>query len=237
MANPYFQFKKFTVWHDKCAMKVGTDGVLLGAWASIERCQRILDVGTGTGLIALMLAQRSTAILDAIDIDSDACLQARENIAKSPFANRIQVYQTSLSEYMPDENIKYDLIVSNPPYFIDSLKCPDTKRNLARHTDTLSLPDLLRDSRKLLAAEGNIDLVLPFDQRESLIDLAREESLSPSREAHVSPIPDAPPKRLLIELSATPVAKPKSSHLTLEIERHRYSDEFTAIAKDFYLKM
>ena len=193
MANPYFQFKKFTVWHDKCAMKVGTDGVLLGAWASIERCQRILDVGTGTGLIALMLAQRSTAILDAIDIDSDACLQARENIAKSPFANRIQVYQTSLSEYMPDE--------------------------------------------KLLAAEGNIALVLPFDQRESLIDLAREESLSPSREAHVSPIPDAPPKRLLIELSATPVAKPKSSHLTLEIERHRYSDEFTAIAKDFYLKM
>ena len=123
-------------------MKVGTDGVLLGAWASTERCQRILDVGTGTGLIALMLAQRSTASLDAIDIDLDACLQARENIAKSPFANRIQVYQTSLSEYMPDENIKYDLIVSNPPYFIDSLKCPDTKRNLARHTDTLSLPDL-----------------------------------------------------------------------------------------------
>ena len=196
-------------------MKVGTDGVLLGAWASTERCQRILDVGTGTGLIALMLAQRSTAILDAIDIDSDACLQAQENIAKSPFANRIQVYQTSLSEYMPDENIKYDLIVSNPPYFIDSLKCPDTKRNLARHTDTLSL----------------------FEQRESLIDIAREESLSPSREAHVSPIPDAPPKRLLIELSATPVAKPKSSHLTLEIERHRYSEEFTAIAKDFYLKM
>ena len=202
-------------------MKVGTDGVLLGAWASTERCQRILDVGTGTGLIALMLAQRSTAILDAIDIDSDACLQAQENIAKSPFANRIQVYQTSLSEYMPDENIKYDLIVSNPPYFIDSLK----------------LPDLLRDSRKLLAPEGNIALVLPFEQRESLIDIAREESLSPSREAHVSPIPDAPPKRLLIELSATPVAKPKSSHLTLEIERHRYSEEFTAIAKDFYLKM
>ncbi len=152
-------------------MKVGTDGVLLGAWASTERCQRILDVGTGTGLIALMLAQRSTAILDAIDIDS------------------------------------------------------------------LSLPDLLRDSRKLLAPEGNIALVLPFEQRESLIDIAREESLSPSREAHVSPIPDAPPKRLLIELSATPVAKPKSSHLTLEIERHRYSEEFTAIAKDFYLKM
>ncbi len=218
-------------------MKVGTDGVLLGAWANIERCQRTLDVGTGTGLIALMLAQRSTAILDAIDIDPDACLQARENIAKSPFTNRIQVYQTSLSEYKPNENIKYDLIVSNPPYFIDSLKCPDTKRNLARHTDTLSLPDLLRDSRKLLAPEGNIALVLPFEQREYLIGLAREESLSPSRETHVSPIPDATPQRLLIELSAKPVAEPKLSHLTLEIKRHRYTDEFTALAKDFYLKM
>ncbi|WP_455634159.1 tRNA1(Val) (adenine(37)-N6)-methyltransferase [Parabacteroides sp.] len=237
MANPYFQFKKFTVWHDKCAMKVGTDGVLLGAWASTERCLRILDVGTGTGLIALMLAQRSTTILDAIDIDPDACLQARENIAKSPFANRTQVYQTSLSEYKPDEHIKYDLIVSNPPYFIDSLKCPDTKRNLARHTDTLSLPDLLRDSRKLLAPEGNIALVLPFEQREYLIGLAREESLFPLRETHVSPVPDAIPKRLLIELSAKPVTEPELSYLTLEIERHRYTDEFIALAKDFYLKM
>ncbi len=218
-------------------MKVGTDGVLLGAWASTERCLRILDVGTGTGLIALMLAQRSTAILDAIDIDPDACLQARENIAKSPFANRTQVYQTSLSEYKPDEHIKYDLIVSNPPYFIDSLKCPDTKRNLARHTDTLSLPDLLRDSRKLLAPEGNIALVLPFEQREYLIGLAREESLFPLRETHVSPVPDAIPKRLLIELSAKPVTEPELSYLTLEIERHRYTDEFIALAKDFYLKM
>ncbi|MDD2954039.1 MAG: methyltransferase [Parabacteroides sp.] len=237
MANPYFQFKSFTVWHDKCAMKVGTDGVLLGAWAKTESCQRILDVGTGTGLIALMLAQRGTAILDAIDIDSDACSQARENIAKSPFANRIQVYRTPLSEYTPDEGINYDLIVSNPPYFIDSLKCPDTKRSLARHTDTLPLPDLLRDSRKLLAPEGNIALILPFEQRESLIDLAREESLFPSRETHVSPVPDASPKRLLIELSAKPVAEPELSYLTLEIERHRYTDEFTALAKDFYLKM
>ena len=237
MANPYFQFKRFTVWHDKCAMKVGTDGVLLGAWANIERCQRILDVGTGTGLIALMLAQRSTAVLDAIDIDPDACLQARENIAKSPFANWIQIYQTPLSEYKPDESIKYDLIVSNPPYFIDSLKCPDTKRNLARHTDTLSLPDLLRDSRKLLAPKGNIALVLPFEQREFLIDLARKESLFPLRETHVSPVPDAIPKRLLIELSAKPVTEPELSYLTLEIERHRYTDEFIALAKDFYLKM
>lgn len=237
MANPYFQFKKFTVWHDKCAMKVGTDGVLLGVWANTEKCQRILDIGTGTGLVALMLAQRGTAMLDAIDIDSDACLQARENIAKSPFANRIQVYQTPLSEYIPEEHIKYDLIVSNPPYFVDSLKCPDTKRSLARHTDTLSLPDLLRDSRKLLAPEGNIALVLPFEQRESLINFARRESLFPARETHVSPIPDANPKRLLIELSAKPVADPRLSHLTLEIERHRYTDEFTALAKDFYLKM
>lgn len=218
-------------------MKVGTDGVLLGAWAKTEKCKRILDVGTGTGLIALMLAQRSTAILDAIDIDPDACLQAWENIATSPFANRIHVYQTPLSEYVPDGDIKYDLIVSNPPYFIDSLKCPDNKRNLARHTDTLSLPDLLHDSHKLLVPKGNIALVLPFEQRDSLIDFARKESLYPSRETYVSPVPGTAPKRLLIELSTEPAAEPQLSHLTLEIERHRYTDEFTALAKDFYLKM
>lgn len=237
MANPYFQFKKFTVWHDKCAMKVGTDGVLLGAWTHTHGSERILDIGTGTGLIALMLAQRSDAIIDAIDIDPNACLQARENIASSPFADRIHVYHTPLSGYTPAEGIKYDRIVSNPPYFIDSLKCPDDKRRVARHTDTLSLPDLLRDSRRLLAPGGKIALVLPFDQRESLLDLIRTERLFLSNETLVSPVKDSNPKRILAELSADPQTRPLRSYLTIEIERHRYTEEFTALVKDFYLKM
>lgn len=218
-------------------MKVGTDGALLGAWASTEKCQRILDVGTGTALIALMLAQRSSAVLDAIDIDPDACLQAKENVARSPFANRIQVYQTPFSQYTPKENIRYDLIVSNPPYFIDSLKCPDIKRNIARHTDTLSIPDLLRDSRELLAPAGKVALILPFEQRESVIELARKESLFPLRETHVSSLSNANPKRLLIEFSKKPLAVPERSLLSIEIERNRYANEFIALMKDFYLKM
>lgn len=140
-------------------MKVGTDGVLLGAWAGTESCNRILDIGTGTGLIALMLAQRSKAVIDAIDIDADACLQAQENAESSPFAGRINVRHCALADFAQAATNLYDLIVSNPPYFVDSLKCPDRQRNTARHTDTLTLEDLLQDSRKLLAPQGRIALI------------------------------------------------------------------------------
>ena len=149
MSNPFFQFKQFTIRHDKCAMKVGTDGVLLGAWAGTESCSRILDVGTGTGLIALMLAQRSKAVVDAIDIDADACLQAQENAESSLFAGRINVFHSDLADFAQASTHLYGLIVSNPPYFVDSLKCPNLQRNTARHTDTLTLEDLLQYSRKV----------------------------------------------------------------------------------------
>ena len=135
MSNPFFQFKQFTIRHDKCAMKVGTDGVLLGAWAGTESCNRILDIGTGTGLIALMLAQRSKAAIDAIDIEADACLQAQENAESSLFAGRINVFHSDLVDFAQASTHLYDLIVSNPPYFVDSLKCPNLQRNTARHTD------------------------------------------------------------------------------------------------------
>lgn len=234
MANPYFQFKKFTVWHDKCAMKVGTDGVLLGAWANVDLCQHILDIGTGTGLIALMLAQRSEADIDAIDIDADACEQAKENAEKSPFKERIKVFHSPLNQYK--SNTQYDLIVSNPPYFVDSLKCPDGKRNLARHTDTLSLDDLVEDSMSLLSPTGKLALIIPFDQRDLIISIAKKNSLFVIRETHVLPTPQAAPKRLLIELSKLE-ATPQQTYLTIEIERHQYTEAFIQLAKDFYLKM
>ena len=177
-------------------MKVGTDGSLLGAWADTTNCHRALDVGTGTGLIALMLAQRCDAVIDAIDIDIDACDQARENIAQSPFATQIQVHLSPFANYKPKADIKYDLIISNPPYFIDSLKCPNKQRNTARHTDTLSLADLLKDSCRLLAPKGKLALILPFEQRTILLELAHKNQLYPLRETHVSSIKGATPKRL-----------------------------------------
>lgn len=238
MSNPFFQFKQFTIRHDKCAMKVGTDGVLLGAWAGTESCNRILDIGTGTGLIALMLAQRSKAVIDAIDIDADACLQAQENAESSPFAGRINVRHCALADFAQAPTNLYDLIVSNPPYFVDSLKCPDRQRNTARHTDTLTLEDLLQDSRKLLAPQGRIALILPYDQKERLADCIRTQNLFLSKEISVIPVPGAEPKRLLAELTADPLASPVfTGQLTIEIARHQYTDEYISLTKDFYLKM
>lgn len=238
MSNPFFQFKQFTIRHDKCAMKVGTDGVLLGAWAGIESCNRILDIGTGTGLIAMMLAQRSKAVIDAIDIDAEACLQAQENAESSPFAERIKIRHSALSDFAQTDTGLYDLIVSNPPYFVDSLKCPDQKRNTARHTDTLTLEDLLQDSRKLLAPQGRIALILPYDLKERLADCIRTQNLFLSKETSVIPVPGAEPKRLLAELTAEPPVFPTFfSQLTIEIARHQYTDEYVSLTKDFYLKM
>ena len=238
MSNPFFQFKQFTIRHDKCAMKVGTDGVLLGAWAGTESCSRILDVGTGTGLIALMLAQRSKAVVDAIDIDANACLQAQENAESSLFAGRINVFHSDLVDFAQASTHLYDLIVSNPPYFVDSLKCPNLQRNTARHTDTLTLEDLLQYSRKLLAPQGRIALILPYDQKDRLTDCIQTQNLFLSKEVSVIPVPDTQPKRLLAELTSEPPASPTfSDRLTIEIARHRYTDEYINLTKDFYLKM
>ena len=238
MANPYFQFKKFTVRHDKCAIKVGTDAVLLGAWTDATSCKSILDVGTGTGIIALMLAQRSTACIEAIDIDKEACMQAEENVIASPFAERIKVIHASYSKFAGlATQKKYDLIVSNPPYFIHSLKCPDNKRSIARHTDSLPLSELIEYSRSLLSSSGRIALVLPYEQLKDIKIIAHKNSLFVCRQTDVIPVPGAQPKRLLIELSATDTDIKKRNTLIIEEARHQYTPEYIALAKDFYLKM
>lgn len=240
MPNPYFQFKQFTIWHDKCAMKVGTDGVLLGAWASCGQAHSILDIGCGSGVVTLMLAQRSQAVIDAIDIEENAVIQTRENAGRTPWADRIRSFHSALQTFMlPADRIPgYDLIVSNPPYFIDSQKCPDTKRNTARHTDSLSVYDLLLGSRRLLSPNGHIVLILPFDQRERLLHTARELSFSLCRELWVCPVPGATPKRLLADFSLNPADQPATSQtLTIEIARHQYTEEYIALTRDFYLKM
>ena len=238
MSNPYFQFKQFTIRHDKCAMKVGTDGVLLGAWANVARCNRILDIGTGTGLIALMLAQRCEADIDAIDIDADAYLQTQENAEASPFTGRIHATHAALADFACACPYKYDLIVSNPPYFADSLKCPNRQRSTARHNDTLPLEELLQDAHKLLAPAGRIALILPYDRKESLSDCIRMENLFLSKQISVTPVAGAEPKRILIELTAEPPAIPlQPSRLAIEVARHQYTEEYILLTKDFYLKM
>ena len=238
MANPYFRFKKFTVYHDKCAMKVGTDAVLLGAWADTSFCRNILDIGTGTGIIALMLAQRSQATVEAIDIDKEACVQATENAAASPYTERIKVVHASCADFAASNQQKrYDLIVSNPPYFINSLKCPDNKRTVARHTDTLLLSDLIREAQTLLSPSGRIALVLPYERLEEVKALASANHLYICRQTDVIPTPGAAPKRLLVELSTTEENIKNRDTLTIEEARHQYTPEYIALSKEFYLNM
>lgn len=235
MPNPYFAFKKFTVYHDRCAMKVGTDGVLLGAWADLSESRRILDVGTGTGLIALMMAQRCPeASITAIDVDEEAVEQAKDNINASPWSDRIQAEKQDVCCYHPD--VCFDTIVSNPPYFVNSLRCPDSQRNTARHTDTLDMNRLLRKVAELLSAEGRFSLVIPAEQVDELVVVANRERLFLSRHTSVVTRPGLAPKRALLEFRKEQTACRKDE-LVVELERHVYSKDYIALTKDFYLKM
>ena len=235
MPNPYFAFKQFTVRHDRCAMKVGTDGVLLGAWTDLSHSRRILDIGTGTGLIALMLAQRCMdARITAIDLDSAAVEQAQENIQASPWKDRIEALQQDICTYHP--NRTFDTIVSNPPYFIDSLKCPDGQRSTARHTDTLDADRLIGKVSELLTSDGRFSIILPAEQTEDLIRVAGEKGLHPSHQTWVITRPGLSPKRILMEFRKIPVTL-QPNELVIELERHVYSEEYIALTQEFYLKM
>ena len=235
MPKPYFTFKQFTIYHDRCAMKVGTDGVLLGAWTNLQNANRILDVGTGTGLIALMLAQRTKdATITAIDIDADAVGQAQENVSDSPWKDRVEVTLQDICTYAPDG--LFDIIVSNPPYFVNSLKCPDGQRTTARHTDSLDANRLIGKVTELLAPEGRFSLILPADQTDELLRIAEEYGLYPSRITRVITRPGLPPKRVLVEFRKTTQIC-EETELVVELDRHVYSEDYIALTKDFYLKM
>jgi len=232
MPNPYFRLKQFTVFHDQCAMKVGTDGVLLGAWVDCSQTVKILDIGTGSGLIALMLAQRSNALIDALDIDENACKQAKYNVENSIFKERIQIIQSDFNNFNAD--YKYDLIVSNPPYFTNSLPAPDKQRNIARHNHALSFEVLLKKSATLLTEKGKIALILPYDAENQIQSFAENSGLFLCRKTVVLPKLDAAPKRILLEYSSTKT-KPEISEIYIEKERHIYSDEFRKLTEEFYL--
>lgn len=234
MPNPYFKFKRFTVYHDLCAMKVGTDGVLLGAWTDVNTSSRILDIGTGSGLVALMLAQRCEASITAIDIDADAVKQAQINIEASNWKERMKIFHTDLCNFSPQ--CLFDTIVSNPPYFVDSLKCSDIQRNTARHNDTLTSEQLFENVSYLLCPEGEFSLILPFEQTESAISTGEKYGLYPTRHTRVITRPGLPPKRSLLAFKKHS-EEYIPQNLVIELDRHVYSAEYIALTKEFYLKM
>lgn len=228
-----FQFKQFFVKHNCCAMKVGTDGVLLGAWAPTRSTTRILDIGTGSGLIALMLAQRCPeAQIDAIDIDDDAVVQARENFVASPWAERLNVAKCALQEWQGRD---YELIVSNPPYFVNSLKNPDAARCTARHNDTLPFIDLISGSAKRLTPDGTLALIAPIEAEQELQCLATQYGLQCTQRCYVHPKPDRHAKRVMLAFSNQQSAISSQETLVLEDEKGGRSEAYQQLTKEFYL--
>ncbi|MHA3786979.1 tRNA1(Val) (adenine(37)-N6)-methyltransferase [Flavobacterium hauense] len=233
-----FQFKQFTIQQDKCAMKVGTDGVLLGAWAPVHhRPFSILDIGAGTGLIALILAQRTHAEqIDGIEIDDDAYEQAVDNFENSPWGDRLFCYHAGLDEFMEEPEDEYDLIVSNPPFYTDGYFSGDEKRDKARFTESLPFEDLIEASSILLSDIGVLAVIIPSKEEEHFIALAKAEELYPFKITHVKGTPDTEIKRSLIAFSRIE-NEITSDELVIETARHKYTDEYISLTKDFYLKM
>lgn len=244
--NSWFEFKRFRVEQAGAAMKVGTDGTLLGAWARVDpRQERLLDVGTGTGLIALMLAQRTegwSAVVDAVEIDEGSFWQASDNFSESPWSGRLRAVHADFGDYaqqVHDVSGKgiYDHIISNPPYFTDSLKTPDPRRTAARHTDRLSYGELASLSAGLLTDTGLLSVIIPFDSEISFRREADRCGLYLSRRTIVRSLPQIPPKRVMLEFSRTRTIVPEENELLIETRSGgHYSKEYRILTKDFYLK-
>lgn len=235
MANQEFVFKQFKILQDKCAMKVGTDAVLLGSWVNTISSKTILDVGTGTGIIALMLAQKSSAHIDAIDIDYQAFEQATENINSSNWKERINVHHISLQQFATGNNQKYDLIVSNPPYFVDSSKAFEESRTNARHTDQLAYGELLKGVLNLLNPFGKFYVILPTKEGELFRNLAEENKFYLTKLTRVITRADKPEKRVLMRFEFIHRSFSESSIIIEKDERHSYTDEYKDFTKDYYL--
>ncbi len=238
MANAYFQFKRFTVFQDRCAMKVGTDGVLLGAWTPVETSHSILDVGSGTGLLALMLAQRAPAAeITGVEIDQEAWLQSKENVHQSPWADRIQMVNEDFRPFSRAGKRHYDLIVSNPPYFMNSKPSSTEARSVARHTSMLSYGELLEGVLRLLKPAGRFSIILPAQNHPIFSDQAVNVGLFEIRRMLVYPTPQKPVTRILSVWSQQETDGCNEEKMVLEVTgRHDYSAAYLSLTRDFYLK-
>ena len=244
MSNNYFRFKQFTVQQSGAAMKVNTDGVLLGAWADVQDATRILDIGTGTGVIALMLAQRTTtALIDAVEIDVSSAQQAIENVANSLWRERIRVFTQPFFDYAMSSTDRYDLIVANPPYFVDALLPDNQKRLVSRHATTLPYDDLITGVNALLTDNGRFCLILPYTEANVFVAKAAMTGLFCTHKINVCSAPGKPVKRLLLAIERQP-ATPKEQTLYIYLNRKDvettdvvsfYSSEYRTLTKDFYL--
>jgi tRNA1Val (adenine37-N6)-methyltransferase len=236
--NNYFQFKQFRIDQQRAAMRVNTDGVVLGAWCRAGAAAQILDIGTGTGLIALMLAQRNPqSQITAIDIDEGAWLDASHNFQQSAWGNRLFAKHVSLQDFAENPGSpRFDHIVCNPPFFRSAVKAADQRRNMARHTDHLSFEELLEYTAKLLNQNGLFSVIVPAEAEKLFIELASGNRLFPGRITRVRHNCNKPVVRVLIELGPDEKVADEKCLIIETLQRHRYTDEFQSLVNGFYLK-
>ena len=238
-----FNFKQFHVNQDRCAMKIGTDGVLLGAWTPlINNPFNVLDIGAGTGILSLMLAQRSNAapnnvgIIDAIEIDEDAYEQCVENFEASPWGDKLFCFHAGLDEFVDEPEDEYDLIISNPPFYTDDYKSDNTSRDLARFEDALPFEELIEAAALLLSDNGIFSVIIPYKEEERFVAMCKILDLFPLKITRVKGTPTSEIKRSLLafcRMEQTPLI----DELVIEISRHNYTPEYIELTKEFYLKM
>lgn len=236
MSRDFFSFKRFDIYHNRCAMKVGTDGVLLGAWCSCEGHRNILDVGCGSGVIATMVAQREEeAIITGVEMDIDAAEQSRINFLRSPWSDRLHI-ENQTFQMFADNKREFDLIVSNPPYFIESLKSDNEPRMAARHTEQLSQEDLLEGVIKLLAKDGVFSAIFPYTEANIFVAKAALSGLYCIRRMDVRGRREKPIKRVLLEFSRVKGEVQNEELIIEEGARGEYSSKYVELTKDFYIK-
>jgi tRNA1Val (adenine37-N6)-methyltransferase len=231
--NNWFEFKQFRIEQQRSAMKVGTDGVLLGAWAPVKNGQRILDAGTGTGLIALMLAQRSDSIIDAVEIDAQACLEAQFNFKKSDWSTRLNVFNADFHLFSEQGGNSYDLIVSNPPFFINSLKSNNKALAVARHNDRLSFGQLISGAWKLLRVGGRLCVIIPYGNCMEFRETARLAGFYLCQQTTVFPQTGKVPKRVLLEFSNDP-CYPTEDEIAILDEHGVYTENYKILTAPYY---
>ena len=238
-----FAFKQFSVQQDKCAMKIGTDSVLLGAWCPIDNPEgsgpfSVLDIGAGTGVLSLMLAQRSHAEqIDAIEIDEDAYEQCVENFEASPWSDRLFCFHAGLDEFVAEPEDEYDIIISNPPFYSEDYKTDNSQRDLARFQDAMPFEELVEAADLLLSENGIFALIIPFKEEERFIDLCAEVDLFPVKVTRVKGSHTTPIVRSLLAFKRYELSVLTADELVIEINRHEYTDDYINLTKDFYLKM
>ena len=234
-----FKFKQFAINQDRCAMKIGTDAVLLGAWCPIDNNPKsILDIGAGTGILALMLAQRTNADqIDALEIDEEAYEQCVENFEASAWADKLFCYHAGLDEFVDEPEDEYDLIISNPPFYSEDFKTENEQRDLARFQDAMPFEDLIEAADLLLSENGLFAVVIPYKEEERFIDLCAEYELYPVKATRVKGSHKTPIIRSLLAFKRFELSVLTADELVVEINRHEYTDDYINLTQDFYLKM